>query len=67
MGLAEARATIQEKGVKSGARGIDDTLGGGHSKVVIGADDEVVQGVLIIEAILLRASGFKDWSSERFA
>ena len=42
MGFAEARSTIEEEWVVAFAWGVDDATSGGNSKVIIGADDEII-------------------------
>ena len=55
MGFAEARATIEEEWVVAFAWGVDNAAGGGDRKVIIRADDEIIQGVFLIEAGFLVA------------
>ncbi len=50
MGFTEAWATIEEKGIITVAWGINDAASGGDGEVVIGADDEVVESVFMVEA-----------------
>ena len=57
VGFAKTRATIQEERVVAVARGIDDAPGSGKGKVVVGADDETIEGVFGVEAGLVRIGG----------
>ena len=50
VGLAEAGATIEEEGIIAVAGGVDDTASGGDGEVVVGADDEIVESVFLVEA-----------------
>ena len=42
MGFAEAGATVEEEWVVAFAWGVDDATSGGDSKVIIGANDEII-------------------------
>ena len=50
VGFAETGATIKKEWVVAITRGIDNTLSGGEGKVVVGADDEIIKSVFLVEA-----------------
>ena len=49
MSFAETGAAVEEKRVVAAAGGIDNAASGGDGKIVVGADDEVIQGVFLVE------------------
>ena len=50
MGFAEAWATVEEERVVAVAWGINDAASGGDGEVIVGTNDEVIEGVFVIEA-----------------
>ena len=52
VGFAEAWAAVEKEGIIAGAWGIDDAFGGGDSKIIIGADDEIIEGIFGIKAVV---------------
>ena len=51
VGFAEAGTAIKEEGVVAVAGVFDDVFGGGNGEIVVGADDEVIEGVFVVEAV----------------
>ena len=64
MSFSKTRATIKEERIVAVAGGVNDAAGGGDGEVVVGADDEIVESIFIIEAgfvtagMLIREGGF---------
>ena len=52
VGFAEAGSTIEEEGIITITRRVNDVFGGRYSQVIIGADDKVIDGVFLVEAIM---------------
>ena len=58
MGFAKARATVKKERIVAGTGTTDDAFGCSKSEIVVGADDEVVDGVFGIETGFLVFGGF---------
>ncbi len=52
VGFAEAGATIKEEWITTGTWCINNTVGGSDGDVVMGTDDETIDGVLGIEPVV---------------
>ena len=50
MSFTETGTTVKEEGVITVTRGFNDATGGGDSDVVVGADNEIIDGVFGVEA-----------------
>ena len=57
MGFAATWSAIEEEGVVASAWAINNTAGGGNRKIVIGTDDEIIEGIFLIEAGVAIAGG----------
>ena len=54
--FAEARAAVEEEWIATRAWSVDDAFGGGSGDVVVGADDEVVESVFAVKAVVFDAA-----------
>ena len=50
MGFAETRSAIEEEGIVASAWTINNTASGGNRKIVIRTDDEIIEGIFLVEA-----------------
>ena len=51
MSFTKTRATIEEEGIVASAGGIYDAFSCRDGEVVIGANDEIIKGVFLVETI----------------
>ena len=54
--FAEARAAVEEEWIATRAWSVDDAFGGGSGDVVVGADDEVIESVFAVKAVVFDAA-----------